>query len=265
VQVTWFAYISTSGLTSMTHRLTDTVLDPPGAEPFNTETLQRLPRSLWSYRPPHEARIEVSDAGHGERPVCFGSFNRYAKASETTLGLWIAALHAAPGSTLTMLTVPRGAAQRDLLERFEAAGIDRARVRLLPRLTQSEYYAAYREVDVCFDTTPYSGGFTVCDALWMGVPVVTLRGETSVSRSGSSILASAGFGEWIADGADAYVRIAAGLARQGRADGARRAAIRERFRASALMDEAGYTRDLERAYRAMWKAWCAARTAASLR
>lgn len=257
VQASWVAYISTSGLESMTHRLTDAVLDPPGTEEYNTETLQRLPRSLWTYRPPREAVVDVA-GDEGQGPVRFGSFNRYAKVSATTMKLWCAVLHAVPQSTLTVLTVPRGQAQRTLLARFEAAGIDRSRIRLLPRLDQSQYYAAHREVDVCFDTTPYSGGFTTCDALWMGVPVVTLRGATSVSRSAASILACAGFGSWIADDHDAYVRIAVELARAGRAGARSRESLRERFRGSPVMDEAGYTRDLESAYREMWTQWCRA-------
>jgi predicted O-linked N-acetylglucosamine transferase (SPINDLY family) len=92
----------------------------------------------------------------------------------------------------------------------------------------------------------------------MGVPVVTLRGATSVSRSAASILASAGFAKWIADDQDAYVRIAVELGREGRADARRREALRERFRNSPVMDEAGYTRDLENAYRRMWEHWCRA-------
>lgn len=251
VQVTWFAYVSTTGLPSMTHRLTDAVLDPPGkTEALNVEALQRMPHSVWCYRPPREARIDVAGAP-AAGAVRFGAFNRYAKASATTLALWCAILRALPESTLTVLTVPAGAAQRELLTRFAAGGVEASRIRLAPRLSQPEYYAAYRDVDVCLDTTPYSGATTTCDALWMGLPVVTLRGTSTVSRSAASILTHAGSAEWVADSADEYVRIALDLGRAGPADAARRHTLRERFRASPLMAEAAYARDLEDAFEAM--------------
>jgi predicted O-linked N-acetylglucosamine transferase (SPINDLY family) len=171
--------------------------------------------------------------------------------------LWGAVLRALPRSRLTVVTVPEGAAQNALLERFEAEGIDRARIGLAPRLAQRDYYAAFRDVDVCLDPTPYSGATTTCDALWMGVPVVTMTGATPISRSAASILAGAGLQQWIAHSAESYVRIATELAATGRADAARRLELRGRFSASPVMNETVYTRDVEKAYRAMWARWCA--------
>jgi protein O-GlcNAc transferase len=256
VQATWLGYINSSGMTAMDYRLSDAVLDPPGeSDAHGTEAVVRLPQTYWCYRPP--VRIAVADANQAaEGEIRFGSFNRYPKLSPATVRLWGTLLRELPQSRLTVVTVPEGVSQRTLLERFAAEGVDAARIELAPRLAQHDYYAAFRSVDVCLDPTPYSGATTTCDALWMGVPVVTMKGVTPISRSAASILTGAGLQAWIADTAEDYVRIALELAGRGRADAARRLGLRERFSASPVMDEAVYTRDVEKAYRAMWTQWC---------
>jgi predicted O-linked N-acetylglucosamine transferase (SPINDLY family) len=258
VQTTWLGYINSTGMTAIDYRLSDAVLDPPGeSDVHSTEAVVRLPQTYWCYRPP--VKMAVADANRlaaAQGEIRFGSFNRYPKLSPATVKLWSTLLRALPQSRLTAVTVPEGVSQRTLLERFAAEGIDSSRIELAPRLAQHDYYAAFRSVDVCLDPTPYSGATTTCDALWMGVPVVTMTAATPISRSAASILTGAGLQAWIADTAEDYVRIAVELAGRGRADAARRLRLRERFSESPVMNERVYTRDVEKAYRAMWTRGC---------
>jgi predicted O-linked N-acetylglucosamine transferase (SPINDLY family) len=155
-----------------------------------------------------------------------------------------------------VLGVPPGRAQDDLLGDLAAAGIAAPRLRLVPYVSLQDYFGWFDAVDIALDTAPYSGGTTTCDALWMGVPVLTAPGTRSASRSAASILATVGLADWIASGpadyADRAVRFAgdAGLLK------ALRTTLRPRMQASPLMDEAGFTRDLENAYRRMWRQYC---------
>jgi protein O-GlcNAc transferase len=256
VQVSWLGYINSTGLSTINYRFSDAVLDPPGtADGQSSEHIVRLPKTYWCYRPPLsiEAGATSTASGRGFR---FGSFNRYSKVSDTTIALWGRLMHAVPGSRLVVVTVPVGPAQNELLKRLENAGVARERVELAARLEQHQYFAHFDRVDLCIDTTPYSGATTTCDALWMGVPVVTLRGATPISRSAASVLTGAGLTEWIAETPKQFVDVAAALALTGPRGPGPRAALRQEFETSAVMDEHTYTRDVERAYRWMWTQWC---------
>src|SRR5262249_39337889 len=146
---------------------------------------------------------------------------------------------------------------------FAAAGIDRKRVTVLPpQATTAEHLAAYGHVDVALDPLPYNGTATTCEALWMGVPVVTLRGERHAARVGTSILTAVDLEHLIAHTPDDYVTIAADLARDRNALAALRLGLRERLRAAPLCDGAGFARAAEGAYRAMWRDWCTNASAA---
>jgi protein O-GlcNAc transferase len=259
VQVAWLGYLQTSGLSRMHYRLTDACSDPAGeAERLHTEALLRLPHSQWCYRP-------VLQVEHARTPpfmrngfVTFGSFNHMLKLSATTLDLWKRILGALPDARLVALGVPPGPAQERLRAEFGSAGISALRLTLVPPLPLEEYFRWFDAVDLALDPTPYSGGTTTCDTLWMGVPVVTLAGTRSASRSAASILSSVGLGEWIARTPEEYVRRAVGFARDARTLTELRASLRARMRASPVMDEAGFVRALEDACRQMWRRWCAA-------
>jgi len=262
VQASWLGYLGSTGLTRIQYRLTDPRADPPGAaDRRHTETLVRLPHSLWCYRPAH-AEAHVSEPpGARAGYVTFGSFNHAPKLSATARRLWAEILCRVPGSRMVLVGVPNGRARRDLLEDFAAAGVEGSRLTILPRVTFAEYLRQLDAVDLALDSLPYGGGTTTFDALWMGVPVLTLAGERSVSRSAASILGALGLHDWVAATPEEYVRRA--LAHG--ADSARlaqlRATLRARLRASPLMDEAGFARDMENAYRTMWRAWCERRLA----
>jgi protein O-GlcNAc transferase len=143
--------------------------------------------------------------------------------------------------------------------RFIAAGIPAERLEFMPGKTTVDYFNLRREVDIVLDSFPCTGGTTTCDSLWMGVPVVTLVGDTPYSRGGASLLHAVGLEELIAQDADQYVAIAARLASDTSRLATMRAGLRERMRVSPLMDAERFTRNLEAAYRTMWRVWCESR------
>jgi predicted O-linked N-acetylglucosamine transferase (SPINDLY family) len=259
VQVTWLGYLSTTGMTRMQYRLCDRRTDPPGtAEQYHTETLVRLPHIQWCYRP--RVSIDYScpslppftKSGH----ITFGSFNDAIKLSPSALRLWAEILKALPDSRLLLVGIPDGHCRDRLVRYFEESGIVKTRVTMAARTALQEYFRLFSAVDIALDTTPYSGGTTTCDTLWMGVPVITVPGSRPVSRSTASILSCVGLTECIALTPEDYVRRAVRLAGEREALTELRGTLRQRMGESPLMDEIGFARDIEDAYRQMWRAWC---------
>jgi protein O-GlcNAc transferase len=250
VQATWLGYLHTSGTRCLRFRLCDAHTDPaPSSDALHTETLVRLPGSQWCYRP-------FLTMAHAPTPPCvengwvtFGSFNQAAKISAATRERWRELLARVPRSRLL---VASGAGERfaERLRRDLGVAGEPQRVRVVPRLALDQYFALGDEVDIALDTSPYSGGTTTCDALWMGVPVLTEPGVRSVSRSAASVLASVGLEDWIAP-PGGYVALAAQKASDVAGLASLRASLRSRMKASALMDEPAFARTLETAYRRM--------------
>jgi predicted O-linked N-acetylglucosamine transferase (SPINDLY family) len=202
---------------------------------------------------------------HPERGVVFGCFNNVAKISDATLALWARVLAAVPGSRLLLKGKGfcTGATRERIAARFAAAGVNLDRLDLVERTaTTEEHLALYNHVDITLDTFPYHGTTTTCEALWMGVPVVTLMGDRHVSRVSGSLLTAIGRTEWIASSADEYVRISADLAarcaaRPGTDED--RLALREAVKNSPLGDHAGQSARFAAALRECWASWCATR------
>jgi predicted O-linked N-acetylglucosamine transferase (SPINDLY family) len=260
VQFTYLGYPATTGLDSIDYRLVTADTDPHGAEAWHSEALWRVPGSLWCYRPragspPPSLDAPVSRLGY----VTFGSSNNVAKLSPDALALWARILGAVPSSRLVMTGIPEGSVRDRLRQRFAAQGIDPARVTIHGRLPTPEFEALCQDIDIGLDPFPYNGTTTTCELLWLGVPVVTLAGETSVARSGVAILRALGLDELVAADADAYVALAIALAADLPRLTALRAGLRPRFEQSPLRDEAGLTRAIEAAYRTAWRAWCEGR------
>ena len=254
VQAAWLGYLNTTGLTRIGYRISDRHADPVGrAERLHTEKLVRLPRSQWCYRPFFEVECAPHPPCARNGHLTFGSFAQAAKLSPGTRRLWARVLAAIPGARLHVVGIATGRAREDLLRDFAAEGIAAERIRLGPFLPVEDYYRAFGEVDIALDPMPYSGGTTTCDALWMGVPVLTLAGARPASRSAASILATLGLDGWSAGDADDYLDLARKWSSQPGTLSAFRKDLRSRMRASPLMDEAGFTRDLEEAYRGMWR------------
>jgi predicted O-linked N-acetylglucosamine transferase (SPINDLY family) len=235
-QITYLGYPNTTGLAEMDFRFTDALADPPGdSDAFHTERLVRFAPTAWCYEPPAGAPEPSLQPG---RSLTFGSFNNFSKLSLQTLRLWAAVLRAVPDSRLLVKCSGIDAAL--LNPRLSAAGLDPDRVDLMPATpTLAEHLATYSKVDIALDTFPYHGTTTTCEALWMGVSVITLCGDRHAARVGVSLLTAAGHPEWIAHSEDEYVLLAASLA----ADETKRAALRARLRddltRSVLLDHAG--------------------------
>jgi protein O-GlcNAc transferase len=255
VQVTWLGYPNTTGMPQMDYRLTDPVADPPGpVDAGYTEELIRLPGPFLCFRPiadaPEPAPPPCLTAGH----VTFGSFNNLAKITDAVIALWARVLQAVPRSRLFMkaqgLTAPTTRAR--IRARFAEAGIGDDRLELQGWLPGPEHNAAFARIDALFDPFPYNGTTTTCEALWMGVPVITLAGDRHAARVGASLLTAIGRPDLIARDADDYVRIAAGLAADPAGLAAARAGQRAQMRGSALCDEAGFTHGLEQALSRLW-------------
>lgn len=259
VNVTYIGYPNTTGVPAIRYRIVDARTDPPGSERWATEKLLRLPECFLCYRPPEsapEVRPRVAGA-----PITFGSFNNLAKLTPRMLDLWGRLLTRVPGSRLIVKGKGLGddSVRMRVLDRLGRAGIPAEAVELFGHIdTTAAHMALYERVDIALDPFPYSGTTTTCEALWMGVPVVTLAGQTHVSRVGLSLLETVERPDLVAHSEDQYLDIASGLA----ADPARlvrlRAGLREQVRGSALCDAAAHARRVEAAYREAWRDWCTA-------
>lgn len=257
VQVTYLAYCSTTGLDAIDYRLTDSHLDPAGmSDEFYSEKSVRLPETYWCY-PLHDESPEVSplpalDAGY----VTFGCLNNFCKVTPNTLETWARLLQAVPGARL-LLYAPAGRVREKLMRFMEERVIARDRVELVGFASPRKYFETYHRIDIGLDPFPCVGGTTTCDAIWMGVPLVTLAGQTAVGRAGVSILANLDLRELVAETPELYVQIAAGLATDLPRLAELRGGLRSRILASPLMDAPRFARGIEAAYRQMWRDWCA--------
>ncbi len=256
VQVSYLGYQATTGMTAIGYRLTDEQADPPGlTESFYTERLVRLPRSFFCYRPADEPPVDplpALAAGH----VTFGSFNNYFKVNGEVLDTWLEVLERVPRSRLLVLAYRGGYAEQQLAERAARRGVDPARIEMCDKRSRREFGRLVARADIALDPFPFNGHTTSCDALWLGVPVVMMRGRTYVSRFGGSVLVNVGLEHQIADSRAAYVDAAVRLASDLPALAALRGELRPRMAASPLLDAAAFTRNLEQAYRQMWRTWC---------
>lgn len=260
VQLTYLGYPNTTGVAAMDYRLVDETTDPDStADAFATEKLVRFAPTAWSYRPPEDAPDPGPLPALSNGYVTFGAFNNFTKVTDETLLLWGRLLAAVPNSRLLLKAdgLAESAVGIPIRTRFRAAGIPEERVELLSRTPDTlSHLELYRRVDIALDTFPYHGTTTTCEALWLGVPVVTRAGDAHVSRVGVSLLQAIGRPEWIANSDEDYIRIAVMMA----ADPARlaliRMTLRERMWASVLLDHVGQAKRFGAALRASWQVWC---------
>jgi predicted O-linked N-acetylglucosamine transferase (SPINDLY family) len=264
VQVTYLGYGNTTGL-RLSARLIDDDTDPaPAADALASEPLVRLGRCFLAYRPP-DAAPEPGEPDRNQ-PFTFASFNDIKKLSPAVIALWSRILGDCPGSRLLLKTGElTHTPMRDMIAaRFAGHGVDTERIVLRGRVDPaSAHLAMYDEADLGLDTFPYAGTTTTCEALWQGVPVLTLAGGAHAGRVGISLLRTVGMEGHIADDEDDYIRRATEAFHAGKPDREHRLALRARVAASPLLDHAGLTRSFEHALRTLWRQWCDGRTGAN--
>lgn len=260
IQVTYLGYPNTTGLDAMDYRITDSFADPEGeTEQFHTETLIRLRDGFLCYQPPACApdpgRVPALSNGF----ITFGSFNNLAKVTPEVIGTWADLLNTVPGTRLLLKNGSfRDEATRECCyDRFRCEGVARERLGLMPGTASLEdHLAAYNGVDIAVDTFPYNGTTTTFEALWMGVPVVTLRGSTHAGRVGLSILSHLGLDNLVAASSRDYIEILSGLAVDYDLLEKYRSTLRERLRMSPLCDAKVIASNIEAGYRRAWQDWC---------
>lgn len=267
VQVTCIGYPDTTGLRTIDYRISDSVHDPAGeTERYHTEALVRLGPCCWCYDP-----TNADPAGEASTPavapppadrragfVTFACTNRPVKITAPVLALWAQILQNVPHSRLLILA--DSGSERTLAERCRQQGIDGSRLEFAGRRSRGRFLELHNEFDVLLDTFPYNGHTTTIDALWMGVPTVSIRGRTHVSRAGASVLSAVGFRDLVATSPEGYVETAVALAQNPERLRELRSGLRQRMKSSSLMDTSRFARALEEAFRQMWRRWCEHRT-----
>jgi predicted O-linked N-acetylglucosamine transferase (SPINDLY family) len=260
VQVTYLGYPNTTGVAQMDNRITDALADPSGQEAFHTEKLVRLPAGFLCYRPMGDAPAVTPPPVLQSGSITFGSFNSMEKISPQVLTQWANILKALPGSSLILKNKSLKDAMtcRLLLERFQEHGITPQRLELLEwSRSQIDHLAVYNRVDIALDTFPYNGTTTTCEALWMGVPVISLEGTRHAGRVGVSLLTQIGHADMVARTPEDYLRVAVDLAGNRDRLVTLRADLRNRMINSPLCNAKIFTQNLENTYREMWRQWCA--------
>lgn len=258
IQVTWLGYFNTTGMKAMDYLLSDLVTLPLGDDCLFREKIVRLPNCRFCYTAPYYAPNVAESPVLQSGFITFGSFNKLAKTNHEVIELWARVLNAV---ALSRLIIKWPAIDDDtviglLVQRFAVHGISRDRLIFRSDTPHPKMLAEYGDVDIALDTFPFNGGATTCEALWMGVPVVTLEGQTPISRQSKAFLHAIGHQEWVAKTADEYVTIATALAGDVERLTEIRAGLRQEFAASPLCDGKVFTHELEAAYRTMWKQWC---------
>ena len=258
VQISYLGYPNTTGVPAITHRLIDEITDPSGeADAFATEKLMRFSPCAWTYEAPADAPSPAMPDGNA--PITFGSFNNFLKVTNDTLAVWAKILTQVPDSRLFIKSVylddPEVA--KNILERLANVGITENRVKISGFFAAAQdYLAAYNRVDVALDTFPYNGTTTTCEALWMGVPVVSHIGDRHAARVGLSLLTAIGHPEWAAENEATYIEKAVALAQDRNLRCQLRESLRAEVAGSTLCDHAGQALRFEAALREIWVEWC---------
>jgi predicted O-linked N-acetylglucosamine transferase (SPINDLY family) len=253
VQVSFAGYPGSTGVEAIRHRISDAYLEA-GVAGTPAERVHLID-SFWCYDPCGMDLAVNELPARESRRVTFGSVNSFAKVNEAVLKLWARVLSAVVDSRLIVLS-PEGRHRQRVLDILREGGVEGSRVEFFKNRPRREYLELYHRVDVMLDPFPYGGHTTSLDALWMGVPVVSLAGEQIVSRAGLSQLSNLGLRELVAFSEEEYVRIAAELAGDVSRLGELRATLRSRLEKSVLMDGERFARGIEGAYREMWREWC---------
>ena len=257
VQATWLGYFATTGLAEIDYVIGDPNVAPPEAVSPFVEAVWSLPETYYCFTPPAFATVVAPLPARLNGHVTFGCFNNLAKINEAVVAVWARVLDAVPDSRLVLKTAAfhDAGVRSGLRARFAAHGIAGERLLLEPSSSREDYLHAYDRIDIALDPFPFPGGATSCEALWMGVPLLTRKGDRFLSRVGETIVRNAGLPDWLAADDDDYVRKAIHFASDlDRLERLRRG-LREQVSASPLFDAARFARHFEQAVRGMWSRW----------
>ncbi|HTW93459.1 MAG TPA: tetratricopeptide repeat protein [Tepidisphaeraceae bacterium] len=258
VQVTWLGYPGTTGVETIDYRVSDPYLDGPASETDYSERTIYLPSTFWCYDPKSEEPAATEAARGRNGVLTFGCLNGMRKFNGALIGLWSKVLKEVSDARM-LIRVPAEATRQWMLEHFARNGIGAQRIEFVGGAARGEYLRTYHRIDICLDTLPYNGHTTSFDALWMGVPVVTLVGDRVVGRAALSQLSNLGLSELAARTEEEFVKIAAGLARDGQRLEELHRTLRGRMERSPLMDGAAFARGMERIFSDIWAKWCEVR------
>ncbi|WP_424194649.1 tetratricopeptide repeat protein [Ampullimonas aquatilis] len=253
--INYLGYPETSGLRAYDFRISDHQIDPPQLIPFNSEAVLNMPHSMFCYGTDSDSQVQSLPALQ-RGAITFGSFNNLAKLSHATLSLWASVLHAVPNSRLFLKarSLSSSKNQQELIARFAALGIAFDRLILNPwQPDLKSHLDVYSQVDIGLDSYPFNGATTTCEALWMGVPVLSLCGQTHTSRMGASILTAAGLSDWICASGEELVQKAIAYSADLPALNAIRQQCRPNMQNGPLMSAAQFTQDFEQLLRHAWQ------------
>ena len=254
IQVTWLGYPNTTGLSAIDYRLTDIIADPIGeADDLHSETLLRLPNGFQCYKGDQTVIADVNLPQKSNGYITFGSFNNLSKVTPEVIQVWSKILHAIPTSRLILKNSMLNHGKKQLLELFKQEGIAEDRIKLHETLaSMEEHLKLYSAIDIGLDPFPFNGATTTCEALWMGVPVITLLGDRHVGRVGASILTNVGLTDFIAQDIDGYVELAIKMASNIEYLQDIRQGLRKKMESSPLCNGKSFACDIENAYQDMW-------------
>jgi protein O-GlcNAc transferase len=258
VQVTWLGYFATTGLRAIDWKIGDPWVTPAREEGHFAERIWRLPDSCFCPAPPRDAPDVAEPPCRANGFVTYGCFNNLNKVHDAVIDVWSRILHSDASSRLFLKSkqLADAALRQGLVARFGRQGIAEDRLILEGSSSYADYLAAYGRVDIALDPFPYPGGTTTSECLWMGVPVVTLKGDRFIAHQGESLLNAAGLSKWIASNESEYVDIAFDAASDQDALALTRAGMRAKVGQSPLFDAARFARHLGSAWRGMWREWC---------
>ena len=258
VQISWAGYPSTTGMDAIDYLITDPISTDPGEDAYFVETPIRLPNAFVNYTPPEDAPPIISPPCLAKAHATFGCFSNPSKINSELLKCWADVMRDVPGSMLRLeyKSLDAEANRSRITSIFRENGIADDRLLFGGKKQPEELLYLYNEIDIAFDTFPYSGGATICEIIWMGVPVLTRPGETFASRHGASLLAAAGLSEFIYEDKEALIAATIELANDKTALTKLRSVQRERVRNSPLCDSRRFSKDLSREIRNSWRTWC---------
>ena len=254
IQVSWLGYFATTGLNEMDYLLGDPYVTPPEYDSHFTEKVWRLPKTRWCFTPPNVninvAELPALNNGY----ITFGCFNNLTKMNDEVVELWSKVLNSIPNSRLLLKAKQFSdkSAQENVIQRFNIQGVKSERITLEEPEKREKYFAAYNQIDIALDPFPFTGGTTSVECLWMGVPVLTLAGDSLVSRQGVGILMNIGLPDWIADNKKEYIAKSILFASDLEKLATLRSGLRRQIITSPLFDAQSFAQDFEKS---LWEMW----------